>query len=228
MVSVEDVLGRLRAKARPDQLEGMARYGLAPEGRLGVSVPELRKLAKELGKDHSLALELWQTGIAEARMLAAMIDEPGQLTAQQMDDWVKDFNSWDLCDQVCMNLFEKSPLVWTKIDEWSGREEEFVKRAAFALIACLAWHDKTTGDDAFIELIPVIKAGATDGRNYVKKAVSWALRNIGKRNLALNEAAIRVAEELREVESQVARWVASDVIRDVTREKVQAKLTKLN
>ena len=224
MTSVEEVLEKLRAKAQPDQLEGMARYGMTVEKRLGVKIPELRRLAKEIGGDHQLALALWETGVAEAMILASMIDIPGEVSQAQMEAWVADFDSWDVCDQVCMNLFEKTPFAWQKIGEWAEREEEFVKRAAFALIACLAWHDKAADDEVFIELIPVIKAGATDGRNYVKKAVSWALRNIGKRNLALNEAAIRVAEELREADSRAARWVASDVIRDVTREKVQAKL----
>jgi 3-methyladenine DNA glycosylase AlkD len=224
MASVEEVLERLRAKARPDQLEGMARYGMAVERRLGVQIPELRRLAKEIGRDHQLALPLWETGVAEAMILASMIDVPGEVSGAQMEDWVADFDSWDVCDQVCMNLFEKTPLAWDKIREWAEREEEFVKRAAFALIACLAWHDKEADDEAFIALMPVMKAGATDGRNYVKKAVSWALRNVGKRNLALNQAAIRAAEELRETDSRTARWVASDVIRDVTREKVQAKL----
>ncbi len=226
MTSVEEVLEKLRAKAQPDQLEGMARYGMTVEKRLGVKIPKLRRLAREIGRDHQLALALWETGVAEAMILASMVDTPEEVSEAQMEAWVVDFDSWDVCDQVCMNLFEKTPLVWDKIREWAEREEEFVKRAAFALIACLAWHDKEADDGAFIELIPVIKAGATDGRNYVKKAVSWALRNIGKRNLALNEAAIRVAEELREVDSRAARWVASDVIRDVTREKVQAKFQK--
>jgi 3-methyladenine DNA glycosylase AlkD len=224
MAPVEEVLEKLRAKAQPEQLEGMARYGMTVENRLGIKIPELRRLAKQIGRDHQLALALWETGVAEAMILASMIDSPKEVSEAQMEAWVVDFDSWDVCDQVCMNLFEKTPLAWDKIREWAEREEEFVKRAAFALIACLAWHDKEAGDEAFIELIPVIKAGATDGRNYVKKAVSWALRHVGKRNLALNQAAIRAAEELRHTDSRAARWVASDVIRDVTREKVQARL----
>ena len=182
MSSVEDVLERLKEKARPDQLEGMARYGMAIEQRLGVSIPDLRKLAKELGMDHELALRLWQTGTAEARIAAAMIDDPSKVTETQMEDWVKDINSWDVCDQVCMNLFEKTPLAWNKINDWSSREEEFVKRTAFSLIACLAWHDKKAKDENFLELLPIITWGSTDERNFVKKAVNWALRNIGKRN----------------------------------------------
>ena len=151
MPSVEEVLEKLKSNSRPDQLEGMARYGMAVERRLGVSIPDIRKIAKELGKDNKLALELWKTGIAEARIIAAMIDDPEKLTEGQMEDWVKDINSWDVCDQVCMNLFEKTPLAWQKIIDWSEREEEFVKRTAFALIACLAWHDKKAEDEKFIE-----------------------------------------------------------------------------
>src|SRR4030043_2405045 len=187
MASVKDVLDKLRSKARPDQLTGMAKFGMTIERRLGVSVPDMRKLAKETGKDHQLALELWKTGIAEARMVAAMVDDPDKLTEEQMEDWVKDFNSWDVCDQVCMNLFEKNQLAWKKIIDWSAREEEFVKRTAFSLIACLAWHDKKAGDEKFIELLPLIVKNADDGRNFVKKRVNWALRNIGKRNLELNK-----------------------------------------
>jgi 3-methyladenine DNA glycosylase AlkD len=226
LASVKDVLDKLRSKARPDQLAGMARYGISIERRLGVSVPDMRKLAKEMGQDHNLALELWKTGIAEARMVAAMVDDPAKLTEEQMEDWVKDFNSWDVCDQVCMNLFERNQLAWKKIIDWSAREEEFVKRAAFSLIACLAWHDKKASDEKFIELFPVIVRGATDERNFVKKAVNWALRNIGKRNLNLNEAAIGAAKEIGRLDSRAARWVASDTIRELSSEAVQTRLRR--
>jgi 3-methyladenine DNA glycosylase AlkD len=226
LVSVKDVLDKLRSKARPDQLAGMARYGISIERRLGVSVPDMRKLAKEIGKDHKLALELWKTGIAEARMVAAMVDDPAKLTEEQMEDWVKDFNSWDVCDGVCLNLFEKNQSAWKKIIDWSAREEEFVKRAAFSLIACLAWHDKKASDEKFIGLFPVIVRGATDERNFVKKAVNWALRNIGKRNLNLNKAAINTAKEIQRIDSKAARWVASDTIRELQSEAVQARLRR--
>ncbi len=226
MASVEEVLKKLRAKARPDQLEGMARYGMAAERRLGVSVPEMRKIAKEYGKDHKLALELWKTGLAEARIVAAMIDEPEKVTEEQMEEWVKDINSWDICDQVCMNLFEKTPLVWKKILDWSEREEEFVKRAAFALVACLAWHNKEAEDEKFIELFPLIKRGATDERNFVKKAVNWALRNIGKKNQKLNRAALNAAKEIQRIDSKAARWIASNAIRELESEAVQRRLRK--
>ena len=226
MAYVAEVLERLRSMARPDQLEGMAKYGMVVERRLGVSIPNLRRLAKELGQNHKLALELWKTGIAEARLVAAMTDDPEKLTGGQMEDWVKDINSWDVCDQVCMNLFEKTPLAWKKITDWSEREEEFVKRAAFALIACLAWHDKKAKDEEFIKLLPVIVRGATDERNFVKKAVNWALRNIGKRNQVLNRSAINTAREIWQIDSKAARWIASDTIRELESEAVRIRLKR--
>lgn len=226
MTSAEEILKKLKAKARPDQLEGMARYGMVAEKRLGVSVPDMRKIAKEVGKDHRLAIELWKTGIAEARIVAAMVDEPEKVTEEQMEDWVKDINSWDICDQICMNLFEKTSLARKKILDWSQREEEFVKRTAFALIACLAWHDKEAEDKEFIELLTVIKSGATDDRNFVKKAVNWALRNIGKRNLRLNKAAIKTAKEIRQIDSKAARWIASNAIRELEGDAVQKRLRR--
>ena len=224
MASVKDVLDKLQSKAQPDHLKGMARYGMTVEQRLGVSVPDMRKLAREIGRDHKLALDLWKTGIAEARILAAMVDDPDKLTEEQMEDWVKDINSWDVCDQVCMNLFEKNQLAWKKIVDWSQREEEFVKRTAFSLIACLAWHDKKASDEKFTELLPLIIRESTDERNFVKKAVNWALRNIGKRNLNLNKAAINTAKEIQRLDSKVARWVASDAIRELESESIQKRL----
>jgi 3-methyladenine DNA glycosylase AlkD len=226
MASVEEVLQKLKALARPDQLEGMARFAIVGEGRLGVSVPEMRKLAKEIGKNHALALELWKTGIPDARIVAGMVGEPDKVTEQQMDDWVKDFDSWDVCDQVCMNLFEKTPLAVRKIHDWSKREEEFVKRTAYALIACLAWHDKGAENDTFTALFPVIKQGATDERNFVKKAVNWALRNIGKRNPVLNKAAIKLAQEIKELDSKSARWIANDALRELESDAVRQRLRK--
>jgi 3-methyladenine DNA glycosylase AlkD len=224
MSTVEEVLEQLSAKAKSDQLEGMSRFGIVGDQRMGVSVPDMRKIAKDIGKDHQLALELWDTGIPEAMIVAGMVAEPDKLTETQMEDWVVDINSWDICDQVCMNLFEKTPLAEKKIYDWSEREEEFVKRTAYALIACLAWHDKAAGDEEFIKFFPVLKQGSTDDRNYVKKAVSWALRNIGKRNLALNRAAVEVAQEIQGIDSKSARWIASDAIRELESEKIQGRL----
>jgi 3-methyladenine DNA glycosylase AlkD len=226
MVSVDDVMFKLKSKAHPEKLPGMAKYGIAVEQRLGVPVPDMRKVAKEIGINHKLALKLWSTGIAEARIVASMVDDPDELTEEQMEDWVKDLNSWDVCDQVCMNSFEKSQLAWKKIVDWAGREEEFVKRTAFSLLACLAWHDKRASDDTFRELLPVIIQAATDERNFVKKAVNWALRNIGKRNLNLNKAAMNVAKEIRQLDSRAASWIASDAIRELGSDAVQNRLRK--
>jgi 3-methyladenine DNA glycosylase AlkD len=226
MSTVEEVLAKLRAKARPDQLEYMSRYGMTIDRRLGVSVPDMRKIAKGCGKHHCLALSLWETGIPEAKMVASMVDEPESLSEEQMEDWVKGFNSWDVCDQVCMNLFEKTPLAWRKITEWSERKEEFVKRASYALIACLAWHDKKSSDEQFIRLLPLIERGAIDERNYVKKAVNWALRNIGKRSQNLNKAAIEASRKIRQLDSKAARWIASDAMRELKSEAVQRRLKK--
>ena len=222
--AADQVLQQLKEKSNPENVKGMSRFGMTSEGRLGVSMPDIRKIAKSTGKDHEVALELWESGIAEARIVAALIAEPDKLTEAQMENWVADLNSWDVCDQVCMNLFDKSPLAIKKVRDWSEREEEFVKRAAYSLIACIAWHDKAAEDQVFIDLFPVIVRGATDERNYVKKAVSWALRHIGKRNRRLNKAAIETAQEIKEIDSKAARWVASDVIRELESEKVQARL----
>jgi 3-methyladenine DNA glycosylase AlkD len=184
----------------------------------------MRKIAKEVGHNHPLALALWKTGIAEAQIVAALIDDPAAVSSAQMDRWVKDFDSWDVCDQACLSLFDKSPLAWQKIPEWAEREEEFVKRAAFALIAGLAWHDKQAVDQTFVDLFPILMKGADDDRNFVKKAVSWAIRNIGKRNPKLNRAAVKLAKDIQRMDSKAARWVAADAIRELQSEAVQRRL----
>ncbi len=223
-MTVDQMLTLLRAEAKSDKLDGMARFGIVTEKRLGVSVPVMRKIAKTIGRNHALALQLWETEILEARIVAGMIADPDALTEAQMETWVVGLNSWDVCDQLCMNLFEKSPLAQGKIFEWAGREEEFVKRAAFALIACLAWHDKAAGDEAFVQYFPLIRQEATDPRNFVKKAVNWALRNIGKRNLNLNQAALACAREIAAIDDKTARWIAADAIRELGSEKIQQRL----
>ena len=220
----DEIMQRLKTLSDPEAVKGMARFGINPENTYGVSIPNLRKLAKEAGKDHALAQELWASGIHEARILAGMVDAPKLVSEAQMEAWVKDFDSWDVCDQVCMNLFDKVPLAWRKVSEWSEREEEFVKRAAFALIACFAWHDKSAEDERFINFLPVIVKGATDERNFVKKAVNWALRHIGKRNRNLNRAAIETAKEIQGIDSRAARWIAADALRELTGEAVQKRL----
>jgi 3-methyladenine DNA glycosylase AlkD len=226
MIYLDDVIEKLKNKARPENLGEMTKYGIPLEQRLCISIPDLRKLAKEIGTDHKLARGLWKTGIGEARILAAMIDDPDRLTEEQMEDWAKDINSWDVCDQVCMNLFRKNQLAWEKILDWSEREEEFVKRTAFSLIACLAWHDKKAADEEFLELLPIIIREATDERNFVKKGVNWALRNVGKRNLNLNKAAINTAKAIQQLDSRAARWIASDAIRELESDAIQNRLRK--
>jgi len=222
----ENILKKLKALSNLKAVEGMVRFGINPENTYGVSVPNLRKMAKEIGKDHSLARQLWASGIHEVRILASMIDDPNQVTKRQMDAWIKDFDSWDVCDQCCMNLFDKTPMAWEKAVEWTKREKEFEKRAGFTLMACLAWHDKESPDKKFLVFLLAIKRKADDDRNYVKKAVNWALRNIGKRNLSLNKKAIETAKEIQKMDSRSAKWIASDAIRELTSEAVQKRLQK--
>jgi 3-methyladenine DNA glycosylase AlkD len=224
-VSLERILERLKKVARPSAREGMARFGIEIKNALGVSIPELRKMAKELGKDHDFAALLWDTGIHEARILAGMIDSPELVTEEQMESWVVEFDSWDLCDQCCSNLFDKTPFGHQKAMEWSEREEEYVKRAAFALMACLAVHDKEARDKDFVKFFPAIKKGSADERNYVKKAVNWALRQIGKRNSNLNKAAIGLALEIRALDSTASKWVASDALAELQSESVERRLS---
>jgi len=224
MLNAKEILKILKSKTNPENVAGMAKFGMSSNNRLGISVPDMRKIAKQNGKDHAVALELWETGIPEAQIVAALIAEPEKLTEKEMENWVKDINSWDICDQVCMNLFDKTPLAWKKIYDWSERKEEFVKRTAFSLIACIAWHDKNIPDEKLIELFPLIKRESTDERNFVKKSVNWALRHIGKKNKNLNKAAIKMANEIKEIDSKSARWIASDAIRELESEKVQHRL----
>ena len=222
----DDVLRRLSSLADPRAVEGMARYGIATEKAYGVSIPDLRNIAREVGKDRGLAQRLWEAGIRETRILASMIDDPGMVTEGQMESWVGGFDSWEVCDQCCMNLFGRTVFAYKKAVEWSLREEEFVKRAGFVLMARLAVTDKRADDGAFAEFLPIIGRGATDKRNFVKKAVNWALRQIGKRNLVLNDMALRTAREIQQMNSASARWVASDAIRELTSEAVQNRLRR--
>lgn len=219
-----EILRELRAHANPKNVAGMARFGINPKGTLGVSVVELRKLARRIGRDHRLAQQLWDSGIHEARILAALIDAPELVTARQMESWVKDFDSWDVCDQCCSNLFDKTLFAYRKAMVWSRRREEFVKRAGFALMAALAVHDKSAGDGKFIHFLPLIKRGATDERNFVKKAVNWALRQIGKRNRRLNTLARRTARDIHTMDSRAARWIAADALRELSSAAVRSRL----
>jgi 3-methyladenine DNA glycosylase AlkD len=223
---IEKYLKQLKSLADPKAVAGMARFGITPDNTLGVSIPALRKMAKEIGKDHDLAQQFWSSGIHEARILAGMVDDPGEVTAEQMELWAADFDSWDVCDQVCSNLFDKTRFAYQKAHEWSCREEEFVKRAGFVLMAALSVHDKKAGDDNFLDFLPLIKKGAPDERNFVKKAMNWALRQIGKRNMYLNRAAILTANDIQKIDSKAAKWIASDALRELTDEKIQIRLRK--
>lgn len=213
-MNYQRIIKKLKAQANPGNVVGMARFGINPNNTLGVSIPVLRKMAKEIGKNHSLALELWDSGIHEARILAGFIEEPAMVTKKQMESWVKDFDSWDVCDQVCSNLFDKNPFAYVKAVEWSKEKREFVKRAGYVLMACLAGHDKKADDSKFMKFFPVIVEGAIDERNFVKKAVNWALRQLGKRSHRLNKEAVKTAKRIQLVSSKSAAWIASDALRE--------------
>lgn len=223
-MQLDEILNRLKSQSDSKAISGMARFGINPENTYGVSTPKLRSLAKEIGKDHALAKQLWASGIHEARILASMIDDPEEVTEKQADAWAGDFDSWDVCDQCCMNLFDKTTLAIQKAVEWSTAEEEFVKRAGFVLMARLAVSDKKAGDEVFVEFFPIIKRECVDERNYVKKAVNWALRQIGKRNRNLNKIAIKTVNEINKINSRSAKWIASDALRELKSEAVQNRL----
>ena len=223
-MEANEVLGLLKSHSNPEAVKGMARFGINPRNTYGVSIHVLRKMAKDLGKSHKLALELWTSGIHEARILASMIDEPNRVTNNQMQEWVKDFDSWDVCDQCCSNLFDKTKEAYQMAYEWSSRREEFIKRAGFALMAALAVHDQEAPNAKFLKFLKAVSREAADERNFVKKAVNWSLRQIGKRNLELNRAAIVTAKSIQKNDSKAARWIASDALRELTSAAVYEKL----
>lgn len=213
-----EIIKTLKTQKNPKNIAGMARFGMTGINVLGISIPFLRKLAKQIGKDPELALDLWKSKIHEARILAGMIDEPKLVTETQMDKWASEFDSWDVCDQVCMNLFDKTPYAFAKAKSWTKNKEEFYKRAGFALMAVLAVHDKTSPDKKFEKFFPIIKKESIDERNFVKKAVNWALRQIGKRNQNLKKKAMKIAEEIIKTypDSKSAQWIAKDALRELT------------
>ncbi|MFC2002664.1 DNA alkylation repair protein [Chloroflexota bacterium] len=223
-IQYSDILKKLETLSDPKAVEGMVRYGINPENTYGVSIPNLRRLTKEIGVDHALAQQLWASGIHEARILASMVDDPKMVTEEQVEGWVNDLDSWDVCDQCCMNLFKKTKFAYQKATEWSLNNKEFTKRAGFVLMACLAVSDKKADDRQFEPFFPLIKREAADNRNFVKKAVNWALRQIGKRSLNLNRKAIETAEEIQRMGPRSAKWVASDAIRELASQAVQERL----
>ncbi len=220
------IMQHLRSFYKPENVEGMARFGIISKKVYGVPTPEVRKLARKLGKDHQLALRLWSSGVLDARALAALIDDPAQVTEDQMESWVRDFDSWATCDVCCSNLFDRTPFAYAKATEWSKRDEEYVKRAGFALMAALAVHDKKASDAKFERFLKVIERESVDDRNFVRKAVNWALRQIGKRNLTLNRSAIETAERIRATNTRAGRWIAADALRELRSPAVQTRLRR--
>ncbi len=225
-MNIQNILSKLKDLADPKAAEGMARYGILSKKVYGVSIPELRKMAKEIGKDQKLSLELWKQNSRETRILAALVGDPNKVREKQMDLWVQDFDSWEVCDQAIMNLFEKTTYAYKKAFDWYKRDEEFVRRAGFVLMARLAVSDKNAGDELFTQFFRPIKEKSLDERIYVKKAVNWALRQIGKRNLYLNAEAVKLGEDIALLDSKTARWIAADALRELRSMAVQERLKK--
>ena len=222
------VLASLRRVATKKTRDGMARFNIPSDKAFGVTMTDLKVLAKRLGRNHELAAALWATGWYDARMLATLIDEPARVTSAQMDRWCRDFDNWAICDTACFALFDRTSHAWQKVDQWAGRREEFVKRAAFALLWGLTVHDKLAADEFFVGGLELIERAATDERNFVKKAVNMALRAIGKRNPALNAAAVAVAQRLASSSESATRWVGKDALRELTSPGVSQRLARKN
>ncbi len=218
------IINKLKSASSKRVLDGLGRFGSTPKHALGIQIPELRFIAKETGINHKLALSLWESGIHEARILSSFIDDPTLVTERQMEKWVNDFDSWDICDQCCGNLFDKTEFAYAKAFEWTKSEREYVKRAGFVLMATLSVHDKKMNDSKFEPFFPIMERECLDERNFVKKAVNWALRQVGKRNKRLNRAAIASAKRIRAMDSRSARWIANDALRELTSNAVQGRL----
>jgi len=221
-----EVLAWLKRRGTRRTVEGMARYGIKAKRAFGVPMGALLSLRKRLGKDHALATALWESGWYEARLLAALVGDPQLVTRRQMNAWAAGFENWGDCDTICFHLFDRTPLAWEKARQWSASPREFVKRAGFALMACLALHDKAAPDQRFLAFLSLIEKCAHDERNFVKKAVNWALRAIGRRNLPLNEAALEVAKRLALSQETSCRWVGKDALRELSNRKVRSRLAR--
>jgi 3-methyladenine DNA glycosylase AlkD len=220
----QQVVDWLKRKGTKATRDGMARYAIPSDKAFGVPVGVMRRHAKSIGQSHELAAVLWETGWYEARMIATFLDEPARVTPEQMDRWCRDFDSWAICDTACFHLFDRTPHAWKKVRTWSGKRDEFVKRAAFALLASLAVHDKAAGDDQFLGCLPLVERASTDERNFVKKGVNWALRTIGRRNAKLNAAAVAVARKLAASKDSAPRWIGKDALRELTSPAVVKRL----
>ena len=223
-MTVPEILAWLERRGTKRNRDGMARYAIVAPKVFGVSVGDLRTLGKKLGHDQKLADALWKSGWYEARMLAVFVAEPARVTPALMDRWARDFDNWAICDHACFHLFDRTPHAWRKIAQWSKSREEFVKRAAFALLASVALHDKQAPDAPFLKALPLVERGATDERNFVKKGVSWALRGVGRRNSAVHAPSVAVARRLAASESPAARWVGRDALRELTSAAVVKRL----
>jgi 3-methyladenine DNA glycosylase AlkD len=223
-MAYDEIISQLNSLSDPSAVAGMSRFGISTKNTLGISIPNLREIAKETGRNHKLAERLWNSGLHEARILACFVDEPKEISEKQMEKWVHDFDSWDVCDQCCGNLFDKTEFAYRKAKEWSSNKNEFVKRAGFALMAGLAVHNKKAKDNDFLDFLPIIKIESVDERNFVKKAVNWALRQIGKRNTNLNRKAIDTAKEISKMDSKSCRWIASHALRELTSETIKKRL----
>ncbi len=219
-----EIIGIIKASGHLEAVAKMARFGITPDRNYGVCMPVLVDISRRVGKDHALAERLWSTGIREAMIVACLIDDPKLVTEEQMNRWVKDFRSWDICDGCCLHLFADAQPALTKAIQWTRSRDEYTKRAGYVIIAVMALRDRRSGDGLFRSFFPLIVEGSTDERNYVKKAVNWALRQIGKRNLRLNKEAISVARRIQKLDSKPARWIASDALRELGSEKTQERL----
>lgn len=219
-----EIMAWMEGKKNEKNKAGMARFGINTENAYGISVADLRKLASSIPKNHELAMELWASGIHEARILSSMVDEADKVSQEQMEKQALAFDSWDVCDQVCMNLFCETPFARKKAQEWSKRREEYVKRAGFAIMACLATKESGAMDLAFVNFLDAVKRESGDERNYVKKAINWALRQIGKRNAKLNRMAIKAAKGILKMDSKNSKWIAKDALRELESPAVKRRL----
>jgi 3-methyladenine DNA glycosylase AlkD len=224
--AVAQVLASLERMSTRKDRDNLTRFGITTDKAFGVSMANIQRLAKPLGRDHALASALWETGWYEARLLTSFVDDPSLVTSAQIDRWCRDFDNWGICDTVCFFLFDRSPFAWDKVAKWSDARAEFVKRAAFALLASLAGHDKTSGDDRFLESLRLIERAASDDRNFVKKAVSWALRRIGTRSMPLYDASLALAQRLSKSSEPSARWIGMEALRDFKRPAARQRLAR--
>lgn len=222
---VAECLAWLERRGTKRNRDAMLRYGINAPKAFGVSVGDIKQFSKQVGRDHELALALWETGWYEARMLAPFIDDPEKVTAAQMNRWARDFDNWAVCDHACFHLFDRTPHAWRKIEQWSSRRDEFVKRAAFALLASVALHDKRAADEPFLRSLALIERAAADDRNFVKKGVSWALRLVGRRNRTLNAASVETSRRLVDSPHEAARWIGRGALKELTGTVVRRQLS---